>query len=40
MFGWNTFGILLLGPAVATALFFNTLNKIETKLNRYERIDD
>ena len=33
MFGWNTFGILLFGPAVATHRFFNTLNKIEQKLN-------
>ena len=33
MFGWNTFGILLFGPAVATHRFFNTLNKIETELN-------
>lgn len=34
MFGWNTFGILLFGPAVATHHFFNTLNKIEQKLNK------
>jgi hypothetical protein len=34
MFGWNTFGILLLGPAVATHRFFRTLNSIETELNR------
>ena len=34
MFGWNTFGILLFGPAVATHYFFNTLNKIEQKLNK------
>lgn len=33
MFGWNTFGILLFGPAVATHRFFDTLNKIETELN-------
>ena len=33
MFGWNTFGILLFGPAVATHRFFDTLNKIEIKLN-------
>ena len=33
MFGWNTFGILLFGTAVATHRFFNTLNKIETELN-------
>ena len=34
MFGWNTFGILLFEPAVATHRFFNTLNKIEQKLNK------
>ena len=34
MFGWNTFGILLFGPAVATHRFFGTLNKIEMDLNR------
>ena len=34
MFGWNTFGILLFGPAVATYRFFDTLNRIETELNR------
>jgi hypothetical protein len=33
MFGWNTFGVLLMGPAVATWQFFDTLNKIERKLN-------
>ena len=33
MFGWNTLGILLFGPAVATHRFFDTLNKIETELN-------
>ena len=27
MFGWNVFGILLMGPAVATQRFFDTLNK-------------
>ena len=34
MFGWNTFGILLLGPAVVTHRFFRTLNSIEAELNR------
>ena len=34
MFGWNTFGILLFGPAVATHRFFRTLNRIEAELNR------
>ncbi|MBQ1703987.1 MAG: DUF4234 domain-containing protein [Oscillospiraceae bacterium] len=33
MFGWNTLGILLLGPAVATHRFFDTLNKVERELN-------
>ena len=36
MFGWNVFGILLMGPAVATYRFFDTLNKIEKELNRRE----
>ena len=34
MFCWNVFGLLLMGPAVATHRFFGTLNKIERKLNR------
>ena len=34
MFGWNTFGILLFGPAVATKRFFDTLNRTEAALNR------
>ena len=34
MFGWNVFGILLFGPAVATWRFFDTLNRIERELNR------
>ena len=34
MFGWNTFGILFFGPAVATYRFFETLNRIEDVLNR------
>ncbi len=33
MFGWNVFGIALFGPMIATHRFFDTLNKIETKLN-------
>ena len=33
MFGWNVFGVLLLGPAIATKRFFDTLNKIEQKMN-------
>ena len=37
MFGWNTFGLLLFGPAVATHRFFDTLNKVEAELNRRYR---
>ena len=33
MFGWNVFGVLLLGPAIATKRFFDTLNRIEQKMN-------
>ncbi|MCR5136690.1 MAG: hypothetical protein K6C12_06285 [Oscillospiraceae bacterium] len=33
MFGWNVFGLLLMGPAVATMRFFDTLNRVEKKLN-------
>ncbi len=34
MFDWNIFGFLLLGPAIATHRFFDTLNKVEIELNR------
>ena len=35
MCGWNVFGIfVLVGPMVATARFFSTLNRIEAELNR------
>lgn len=34
MFGWNTFGLLLMGPAIATHRFFRTLNQVEKKLNK------
>ena len=34
MFGWNTFGLFLFGPMVATQRFFDTLNKVEKELNR------
>ena len=34
MFGWNTFGLPLLGPAVATQRFFDTLNRVEEELNK------
>ena len=33
MFGWNIFGLVLMGPAVATHRFFLTLGKIEDRLN-------
>lgn len=29
MFGWNTAGLLLMGPAVATHRFFDTLDRVE-----------
>ena len=37
MFYWNTLGLFLFGPAVATGRFFDTLNRIERELNRRER---
>jgi len=37
MFLWNTLGLFLFGPAVATHRFFHTLNRIERELNRRER---
>ena len=40
MFGWNVFGLLLMGPAVATHRFFCTLKKKEKELNRRELLDD
>ena len=39
MFGWNTFGILLFGPAVATHRFFYTLNKVEIELNKRNEVE-
>ena len=36
MFGWNLFGCLCFGPMIATQRFFNTLNKIERKLNNQQ----
>ena len=33
MFGWNVFGLILFGPAVATHHFFKTLNGVERVLN-------
>ena len=34
MFGWNVFGLPLMGPAVATHRFYRTLNLVEQELNR------
>lgn len=38
MVGWNSAGFLLfmLGPAIATERFFDTLNRIEIRLNEIE----
>lgn len=33
MFWWNTIGLPLMGPAIATLRFFDTLNKVEAALN-------
>ena len=33
MFWWNMLGCLCCGPMIATKRFFNTLNKVQTKLN-------
>ena len=33
MFGWNTLGVLFLGPGIATGRFFSTLNKVERKID-------
>ena len=38
MFWWNMLGCLCFGPMIATERFFNTLNKIESKLNEMEQI--
>ena len=34
MFWWNMLGCLCFGPMIATKRFFDTLNSIETELNR------
>ena len=34
MFGWNTAGLLVFGPMIATYRFFDTLNKVEAELNK------
>ena len=33
MFWWNMLGCLCFGPMIATQRFFDTLNKVETKMN-------
>ena len=33
MFWWNMLGCLCMGPMIATHRFFNTLNRIERRLN-------
>ena len=38
MFIWNTVGLPLMGPAVATKRFFDTLGRVETALN--SRLND
>lgn len=41
MFNWNVFGILVLvGPAVSTERFFDTLNRVEIELNRRRENDE
>ena len=40
MFDWNVFGLPLMGPAVATQRFFDTLNKVEKELNRRESLTE
>ncbi len=37
MFWWNTIGLPLMGPAVATYRFFGTLNRIEEEMNRCDQ---
>ena len=37
MFGWNVFGLFLMGPAVATYRFFRTLGKVEDTMNTVRR---
>lgn len=37
MFGWNVFGLLLFGPMVATERFFDTLNRVEIRLNELQQ---
>ena len=39
MFCWNVFGVLICGPMIATHRFFDTLNKVETELNRRNEIE-
>ena len=39
MFLWNTAGLFLFGPMIATLRFFDTLNKVEIELNRRNEKD-
>ncbi|MCR5300443.1 MAG: hypothetical protein K6D92_06095 [Erysipelotrichaceae bacterium] len=39
MFGWNVFGLLLFGPMVATERFFDTLNRVEIRLNELQQAE-
>ena len=40
MFCWNVFGVLVFGPMIATERFFDTLNKVERKLNEEGKNSD
>lgn len=40
MFCWNVFGVLVFGPMIATERFFDTLNKVERKLNEEDKNGD
>ncbi len=39
MVGWNILGLPLMGPAVATHRFFDTLDRVERALNENEGTD-
>ena len=34
MFGWNVFGLPLMGPAIATLRFFDALSRVETESHK------
>ena len=40
MFCWNMFGLPVFGPMIATERFFDTLNKVERKLNEEDKKSD